>query len=112
MLINNTTLLTNENESVPNVIEIRNNVPLPTPTMSMQLSKYGFISTLEVGQSFEINGDTPNYLAKSLAPAAYAVASYVRKTTHLKKDKNFTVACRTLEGTCKEPVVVGCWRIS
>ena len=63
-------------------------------------------------QSFEIDGDTPNYLAKSLAPAAYAVASYVRKNTHLKKDKSFTVACRTLEGTCKEPTVVGCWRIS
>ena len=110
MLINNTTLLTSED--VTNVIHIRNNVPLPMPIMSRQLSKYGFISTLKVGQSFEIDGDTPNYKAKSLAPAAYAVASYVRKTTHLKKDKNFTVACRTLEGTCKEPTVVGCWRIS
>ena len=112
MLINNTTLLTNESEDVSNVIHIRNNVPLPSPIMSRQLSKYGFISTLKVGQSFEIDGDTPDYQAKSLAPAAYAVASYVRKNTHLKKDKGFTVACRTLEGTCKEPVVVGCWRIS
>ena len=110
MLVNNSTLLTGED--VTNVIHIRSNVPLPTPMKSHQLSKYGFISTLKVGQSFEINGDTPNYQAKSLAPAAYAVASYVRKTTHLKRDKGFTVACRTLEGTCKEPVVVGCWRIS
>ena len=110
MLINNTTLL--NSEDVTNVIHIRNNVPLPNPIMSRQLSKYGFISTLKVGQRFEIDCDTPNYQAKYLAPAAYAVASYVRKTTHLKKDKSFTVACRTLEGTCKEPTVVGCWRIA
>ena len=112
MLVSNkiTTLL--NSSGVPNVIKIRDNVPLPMPTKSLQLSKYGFISTLEVGQSFEINGDTPDYKANCLAPAAYAVASYVRKTTHLKRDKSFTVACRTLEGTCKKPVIVGCWRIS
>ena len=106
MLVNNTnTLLTNI--GVPNVIKVRDNIPLPTPTMSMQLSKYGFISTLEVGQSFEINGDTPDYKAKSLAPAAYAVAKHIRENTRHRK---FTVACRTLEGTCKQPVIVGCWR--
>ena len=110
MLTNHRMLLSNNN--VPNVIKIRDNVPVPKPVKSHQLSKYGFISTLEVGQSFEINGNTPDYNAKSLAPAAYAVASYVRKTTHLKKDKRFAVSCRTLEGTCKEPTVVGCWRIS
>ena len=110
MLVNNNTLLTSED--VSNVIHIRNNVPLPSPIMTRQLSKYGFISTLKVGQSFEINGDTPNYQAKSLAPAAYAVASHVRKTTHLKKDKKFAVACRTLEGTSKDPVIVGCWRVA
>ena len=110
MLINNNTLLTSED--VSNVIHIRSNVPLPSPVMTRQLSKYGFIGTLKIGQSFEINGDTPDYKAKSLAPAAYAVASYIRKTTHLKKDKSFTVACRTLEGTCKEPVIVGCWRVA
>jgi len=105
MLVSNDTLLTSV--GVPNVIKIRDNVPLPTPTMSRQLSKYGFISTLEVGQSFEINGDTPDYKAKSLAPAAYAVAKHIRKHT---RDRKFTVSCRTLKGTCKEPVIVGCWR--
>ena len=106
MLVSNNTVL---NENIPNVITIRDNIALPTPRLSRKLSKYGFIGTLEVGQSFEINGDTPDYKAKSLAPAAYAVASHVRKTTIHKK---FTVACRNLEGTCKEPVVVGCWRVA
>ena len=110
MLINNTTLLTTEEESVPNVIKIRNNVPLPVSHTARRLSKYGFIRTLKVGQSFEINGDTPDYQAKSLSAAAYSIASHVRKTATLKKDRKFTVACRTLEGTSKDPVVVGCWR--
>ena len=105
MLVTNTTTLFNK--GVPNVIKIRDNVPLPAPRMTLQLSKYGFISALEVGQSFEINGDTPDYNAKSLAPAAYAVANHVRRHTTNTK---FTVSCRTLKGTCKEPVIVGCWR--
>ena len=105
MLINNTTLLTNED--VTNVIHIRNNVPLTSPIMTRQLSKYGFISTLEVGESFEVNGDTPEFKARSLAPAAYAVAKYVRTST---RNKKFTIACRTLHGTCKDPLVVGVWR--
>ena len=107
MLIGNKALLSNNN--VPNVIKIRDNVPVPKPVKSHQLSKYGFISTLEVGQSFEINGNTPDYNAKSLAPAAYAVASFIRRNTN---NKDFSVACRTLEGTSKKPVVVGCWRIA
>jgi len=105
MLVSNDTLL--PSVRVPNVIKIRDNVPLPVPVKSMQLSKYGFISALEVGQSFEINGDTPDYHARSLAPAAYAIAKYVRETTRHKK---FTIACRTLKGTSKKPIIVGCWR--
>ena len=42
---------------------------------------------MKVGQSFEINGDTPNYQAKSLAPAAYAVASYVERLHISRKIK-------------------------
>ena len=104
MLLNQKSLTIN---GVPTEILIRNNVPLPSPDRGNTLSKYGFISTLEVGESFEVNGDTPDYKAKSLAPAAYAIAKHVRTTT---RNKKFTVACRTVHGTCKEPTVVGCWR--
>ena len=92
---------------VPKEIKIRNNVDLPCPERGNTYSKYGFISTLEVGESFEVNGDTPDFKAKSLAPAAYAIAKHVRTTT---RNKKFTIACRTIHGTCKEPTVVGCWR--
>ena len=92
---------------VPNVIKICNNVPLPDPK-GMTLSKYGFISTLKVGQSFEVTTTTHDFKPSSLAPAAYQIASTVRQTTN----KKFKVACRTLEGTSKDPVIVGCWRVA
>ena len=93
--------------TVPTVIEIRNNVPVPEPK-HLVANKYGFISTLQVGQSFEIDTNMHDFKPKSLAPAAYQVASYVRKTTN----KKFKIACRTLEGTSLHPTKVGCWRIS
>jgi hypothetical protein len=93
--------------AVPHVIQIRNNVPLPDP-QHMTLSKYGFISTLQIGQSFEVATTTHDFKPSSLAPAAYQIASTVRKTTN----KRFTIACRTLEGTSQHPTKVGCWRIA
>ena len=105
MLINHKNLITTN--GIPTEILIRNNVPLPCPERGNTYSKYGFISTLNVGESFEVNGDTPEFKAKSLAPAAYAIAKHIRTTT---RNKKFTVACRTVHGTCKEPTVVGCWR--
>jgi len=104
MLVKTKNLITG---GIPSEITIRNNVPLPSPERGNIYSKYDFIRTLEVGESFEVNGDTPEFKAKSLAPAAYAVAKHVRSTT---RNKKFTVACRTVHGTCKEPTVVGCWR--
>jgi|TARA_R100000049_G_C1870271_1_gene30326 hypothetical protein len=92
--------------TVPKCIKIRTDVPLPPARPYM--TRYAFIQTLDVGESFEVNGDTPGYKAKSLAPAAYQVASFVRKTTN----KKFKIACRTLEGTSKNPIRTAVWRIA
>jgi len=92
---------------VPKCIKIRNNVALPSIALK-KANRYGFISTLEVGESFEINGDTPDFKPRSLVSAAYSIARHVRRTTN----KDFRVACRTIEGTSTNPVVTGCWRIS
>ena len=105
MLINQKNLITSH--GVPTEILIRDNVELPCPERGNTYSKYGFITTLEVGESFEVDGDTPGFKAKSPAPAAYAIAKQVRTTT---RNKKFTVACRTVHGTCKDPLVVGVWR--
>ena len=104
LLVESSTLL---HATVPDVIKIRNNVQLPAPK-HLVLSKYGFISTMEVGESFEIDTATHDFKPKSLAPAAYQIASTVRKTI----DRDFTIACRTLEGTSTHPTKVGCWRIA
>ena len=103
MLVTSPTYLS----TIPSVIQIRSNVPLPEPK-HLVLSKYGFISTLQVGQSFEVDATTHDFKPKSLAPAAYQIASHMRKTTN----KGFQIACRTLEGTSADPTRVGCWRIS
>ena len=105
MLVTNPTLT--YLNTIPNVIQIRNNVPLPEPK-HLVLSKYGFISTLQVGQSFEVDATTHDFKPGSLAPAAYQIASTVRNTTN----KRFKIACRTLEGTSGNPTRVGCWRIA
>jgi len=104
MLVTNTTL---SYLNVPHVIQIRNNVPLPDPK-HLVLSKFGFISTLQVGQSFEVDTTTADFKPSSLAPAAYQVASTIRNTTN----KRFKIDCRTLEGTSANPTRVGCWRIA
>ena len=109
---NNNTLIYNTQTgttsfTVPKCIKIRSNVELPTVFRPF-MNKYGFIGLLEVGESFEINGDTPDYKPRSLAPAAYSVASHVRKTTN----KRFKVACRTIEGTSANPVRTACWRVA
>ena len=104
LLVENMNLL---HTTVPNSIQIRTNVDLPAPK-HLVLSKYGFISTLEIGESFEVDTTTHDFKPKSLAPAAYQIASTVRKTV----DRDFTIACRTLEGTSGNPTRVGCWRIS
>ena len=92
---------------VPNVIKVRNNVPLPQPR-HLNTTKYGFISTLKVGESFVVDTTTRNFHPKSLAPAAYQIASNIRHDT----DAKFTVSVRTLEGTSGNPTKVGCWRIA
>ena len=103
LLVESSTLL---HATVPDVIKIRNNVQLPAPK-HLVLSKYGFISTMEVGESFEIDTATHDFKPKSLAPAAYQIASNIRHDTGTE----FTITCRTLEGTLGNPIKVGCWRI-
>jgi hypothetical protein len=93
--------------TVPKCIKIRSNVELP-PALKTASHKYEFITTLEVGESFEVNGDTPDYKPKSLASGVYQVASRYRKTT----DKTFKVACRTIEGTSSDPIRSACWRVA
>jgi len=93
--------------TVPKCIKIRSNVELP-PAFKLTSHRYEFITDMKVGESFEVNGDTPDYKPKSLASGVYQVASKYRKTT----GKTFKVACRTIEGTSSDPIRSACWRVA
>ena len=99
----------NYDTTVPSVIKVENNITIPTMKNGTgRPSKYNFIETLEVGQSFAINGDTPHFKAKTVGSSCYTVAQRIRKTTN----PEFKVTVRTIEGTAKKPTLVRCWRVA
>ena len=90
---------------IPNVIRIEKNVPLPSRTYFGKGSRYGFVKDLEVGDSFLINGNTPDYSPKTVMSSVYSAAHALRKKGH-----NFRVSCRVLQGTHNKPLSVRIWR--
>ena len=61
----------NYDTTVPSVIKVESNIPIPTMrTGTGRPSKYNFIETLEIGQSFAINGDTPHFKAKTVGSSS------------------------------------------
>ena len=91
---------------IPNVIKIEKNIPMPVRTYFGRGSRYGFIKDLEVGDSFVINGNTPDFTPKSAMSTVYSVAHSFRKKT----GRDFRVSCRILAGTNRNPLSVRIWR--
>ena len=90
---------------IPNVIKIEKNIPMPSRNYFGRGSRYGFIKDLEVGDSFVINGNTPDFTPKSAMSTVYSVAHSLRKKGH-----DFRVSCRILAGTNRKPLSVRIWR--
>ena len=84
-----------------NVITIEKNVPMPALTWGRSSIKYNFIDSMEVLDSFCINGNTPSF--KPLGVKAYVYG--LNSTT----EKTFTI--RTLEGNSGNPTSIRVWRI-
>ncbi len=86
-----------------NVITIEKDVPIPDPIHQHNQGKYKFMRNLEVGDSFVINGNTPDY-------DAARVRSYVYSNkTAARYGMRFSI--RTLEGPCKKPTAIRVWRV-
>jgi hypothetical protein len=84
-----------------NVITIEKNIPIPAIVNSRGCSeKYNFINTMEIDDSFKINGATPDFSTISVRAHVYGLNS----TT----DRNYTI--RTVEGPSKNPTVIRIWR--
>ena len=87
--------------SVVNVITIEKNIPIPEPSWKGNSIKYKFIDTMEVDDSFYINGNTPTFNPVSVRAHVYKLNS--------DTCKRFTI--RTLEGPAASPVGIRVWRI-
>ena len=85
-----------------NIITIEKNIPIPALTWSKgSLEKYKFIETMDKGDSFKVNGNTPDFSPSTVRSHVYGLNS--------KAEKQFTI--RTLEGSSSRPVAIRVWRI-
>ena len=86
----------------PNIITIEKNVPIPELRVGGTRMKYVFLDNMEVGDSFCINGNTPDYSPK-------AVRSHVYGKHSTKNRTRYTV--RTIKGNADSPTEIRVWRI-
>ena len=83
-----------------NVITIEKNVPRPPIRIrDGRRAKYDFLSTLEIGDSFVINGNMPDY-KPTCSSTLYAQA----------KDRDLRISIRTEEGPSDQPTRIRVWR--
>ena len=97
----------------PNVMKIDKHVPIPTPRTfkgGRPRSKFHFLKELSVGDSFEVNGNTPDLNPSRVMTACYTLASKYRQLGGAYR--HFRVTCRTLEGTSLKPLKIRVWRTS
>ncbi len=90
-------------ENKPNIITIEKNIPIPELRTGCDRLKYIFLNNMEVGDSFCINGNTPDYSPK-------AVRSHIYGKHSVKNKTKYTV--RTLSGDSNDPTAIRIWRIS
>ena len=86
-----------------NIITIEKNVPIPAIVSSRgNAEKYVFTDTMNIGDSFKINGNTPDFTTVGVRAHVYGL--------NAKGMRKFTV--RTLEGKSSNPTAIRVWRIA
>ena len=85
-----------------NVITIEKNIPIPARNYNSK-SKYSFINSMEVGDSFKINGNTPNFKPKQVRQYMYNL--------NAKKSLGMKFTVWTISGIGKNPKTIRVWRI-
>tara|TARA_Y100001938_G_scaffold117312_1_gene161758 strand:+ start:184 stop:456 length:273 start_codon:yes stop_codon:yes gene_type:complete len=86
-----------------NVITIEKDVPIPELRYASGKVKYKFLDNMKVGDSFIINGNTPDYRPKGVRQYLYG--------QHFKTGNKRRYTIRTLSGPNKNPSSIRCWRI-
>mgnify|MGYP003136936844 FL=1 len=86
-----------------NVITIEKNVEMPKGRGYDNHKKYDFVDKMEVGDSFVINGNTPDF-----SPENTRKHMYIRNA---RKTSNVKYAVRTISGHSKNPTAIRVWRV-
>ena len=85
-----------------NIITIEKNIPIPELRFSGGRERYTFLKKMEIGDSFYINGSTPDITPKGVRQYVYG--------EHFKKHgRRYTV--RTMEGGFVKPKAIRVWRV-
>tara|TARA_Y100001951_G_C11091389_1_gene156923 strand:+ start:235 stop:525 length:291 start_codon:yes stop_codon:yes gene_type:complete len=85
-----------------NVITIEKNIPVPSMKVYGCVEKYSFLKSMDIGDSFSINGNTPDF-----TPAA--VRSFIYGQNANKKTNRYTI--RTTAGRSGNPSSIRVWRV-
>ena len=84
-----------------NVITIEKNIPIPELTwIGSNAIKYRFIESMEVTDSFSINGNTPDFSPIGVRAYVYGLNS--------NTDRTYTI--RTIRGESSSPEEIRIWR--
>ena len=84
-----------------NVITIEKDVPMPELRNGYNRRKYNFLKNMGVGDSFIINGNTPDYKPKAVRSHVYG--------RHSNKTQ-IRYAVRTIKGNTDSPSSIRVWR--
>ena len=87
----------------PDVITIEKDIPIPDLRQSSGGYRYKFLNSMDVGDSFTINGNTPNYSPKGVRSYLYG--------RHNVKNGNRKYTIRTTSGHHSKPIAIRVWRI-
>jgi len=92
-----------------NVITIEKNIPIPPYSRGGGVfGKYNFIEVLIAGDSFVVNGNTPD-----ITPRAIKCWIYNQRTKGKTADlRSRRYTMRTLSGSSLNPTSIRIWRIS
>jgi hypothetical protein len=84
-----------------NVITIEKGIPMPSYNKGKSQSyKYVFMNRMQVGDSFSINEDNPDYTPKSVRCYVYS--------KQIKNNRKYSV--RTTKGHSDNPTSIRVWR--
>ena len=85
-----------------NVITIEKNVPLPNVVTRHDVERYSFLNNMEVGDSFAINGNTPDF-------TPVGVRSFIYQQ-NAKRHHSLKYTVRTTSGRSGFPRAIRVWR--